>query len=259
MVNPIQRRPKMSQAFTLIELLVVISIISLLVSILLPALAAARVSAQATQSLANVRQITFAFHAYGADNKSQLPYSNWDSRSTSQAPWAVRLTGIPSIGPFTVRTGTPYINTPHIFWSPARLRLGGYPATTGNPNDVRWDYTGYGVNQYGVMPRELDSTGTVAPINLDHARNKPLSKLLMLAESFRPSQLPAIDGRFDLVASASGIYCYRGVAVRSYVDGHATQRDPIDLLWRVTGRGGYDGVWTSTAATARNPEPYYRQ
>lgn len=57
-------------AFTLIELLVVISVISLLVGILLPALASAKKAAQASQCLSSVRQFAIGMQAFSTDNKS---------------------------------------------------------------------------------------------------------------------------------------------------------------------------------------------
>lgn len=59
--------------FTLIELLVVISIIALLVEVLLPALGAARRSAQNMQYLSNLKQIGRGVWAYSYENNDLLP------------------------------------------------------------------------------------------------------------------------------------------------------------------------------------------
>ncbi|MFN8729191.1 MAG: type II secretion system protein, partial [Planctomyces sp.] len=59
--------------FTLIELLVVIFIISLLVSILLPSLAAVRNEARRIRCAANLRSFGQSFQLYMNDNKEVLP------------------------------------------------------------------------------------------------------------------------------------------------------------------------------------------
>jgi len=89
-------KQKPVRGFTLIELLTVISIISLLVAILLPALSAARASAMQIQCLGNQRQIGITLEAYRADSKGHYPLggthmtpggapfaSGWDAYGTT--------------------------------------------------------------------------------------------------------------------------------------------------------------------------------
>ncbi|HEX2973046.1 MAG TPA: prepilin-type N-terminal cleavage/methylation domain-containing protein [Tepidisphaeraceae bacterium] len=63
-------RPK---AFTLVELLVVLALLTLLIAILLPALKAARRSAERVLCTANMKQIGQAFLYYAHDNQGWLP------------------------------------------------------------------------------------------------------------------------------------------------------------------------------------------
>lgn len=64
---------KKNQGFTLIELLVVISIIALLIGILLPALGAARRSANRIANSNNVRSILQGLAVYAEANSNRLP------------------------------------------------------------------------------------------------------------------------------------------------------------------------------------------
>ena len=66
----------LNRAFTLIELLVVISIISLLIAVLLPALASARKSGQAISCASSLRQIGIAGFAYTNDYDGYFPIVN---------------------------------------------------------------------------------------------------------------------------------------------------------------------------------------
>ncbi len=69
--------PRSRRAFTLIELLVVISIVALLVSILLPALARAREAAVNTQCQAQFRQLGLIWHVYLENNQYFMPDNSW--------------------------------------------------------------------------------------------------------------------------------------------------------------------------------------
>jgi len=67
-------RGRASQAFTLVELLVVIGIIAVLIGILLPALSAARQSAQTVACSSNMRQVYTAARNYATEYKDSLPF-----------------------------------------------------------------------------------------------------------------------------------------------------------------------------------------
>lgn len=72
MTRPIHR------GFSLIELLVVISIISLLIALLLPALGTARATADTLSCLAKLKDLGFANTQYATDNNSALPLAAYD-------------------------------------------------------------------------------------------------------------------------------------------------------------------------------------
>ena len=65
-------------AFTLVELLVVIGIIAVLISILLPALSAARKAAMSVQCMSNIRQLLTGCAMYANENQGHWPAGSDD-------------------------------------------------------------------------------------------------------------------------------------------------------------------------------------
>jgi prepilin-type processing-associated H-X9-DG protein len=98
------RRVRSPTAFSLVELLVVIGIIAVLISILLPTLAAAREDAKTVQCLSNLRQLALAAETYIQVSHGSYPLaydaeSDWDFQVT---PTGV-IPGILWLGKGTLR------------------------------------------------------------------------------------------------------------------------------------------------------------
>ena len=89
-----------TRAFTLIELLVTISIITILIGVLLPALAAARASAWETQCRVNLRQTATAQVLYANDHGLLSTLWNPDDNSFSESG------GEPDVSPLTDYVGS---------------------------------------------------------------------------------------------------------------------------------------------------------
>jgi len=83
------------RGFTLVELIVVISVISLLMAIILPALSGAKRQAKAVVSMSNQRQVTAAINLFASGNNERYPESVATIGFGSNWNWTdpTRLTG----------------------------------------------------------------------------------------------------------------------------------------------------------------------
>jgi prepilin-type N-terminal cleavage/methylation domain-containing protein/prepilin-type processing-associated H-X9-DG protein len=83
--NDMTRTRKPKHAFTLIELLVVVSIISLLISILMPSLSRARDQSKGVHCLARLGDMARAFAAYENDSEDILPPAAWSPSTENES------------------------------------------------------------------------------------------------------------------------------------------------------------------------------
>lgn len=162
---------KSFSAFTLIELLVVISIVSLLIAILLPALRKARDSARSAMCLTNMRQMGIATSIYYNDWNGWYPRAGRDSNNPlDHLAMTMGIMGydhvvphLPSVAeaPTTVQTSDVYYTKPG---GGMAMNFQGLPTTVketsifrcpmqpevGSPYEViqRSNFGQYGYNQH---------------------------------------------------------------------------------------------------------------
>lgn len=147
---------KKHRGFTLIELLVVISIISLLISILLPALSLARKSAQNIMCANHLRQLHLGYTLYMQDHKGThiVSWGNWkDSSNKNKGFWYNALLGHGYANGSTITVhggaGANYIGNFQILACPSDSPYTAWP-TAHNDKQMGYGYLALSVWKYNA-------------------------------------------------------------------------------------------------------------
>jgi len=195
---------------------VVIAIISILVSIMLPALRSAKEIAQTTICLTNLRQIGLAKQMYLTDhNGAYIPW-NVEGMHYSHWNWA-----------WTLKSAD-YIGSPALYKCPTCKDMLSYIYTNGvedvenRPNTIsRYNWIAYGYNYYyiGSSYRLKGSAGLYEPAHESDIHNP--SETLLVADQWNGS----VGGQQLINDNGTGILLihdrHKGAAGTVWADGHA--------------------------------------
>jgi prepilin-type N-terminal cleavage/methylation domain-containing protein/prepilin-type processing-associated H-X9-DG protein len=222
---PTQATRSTRSAFTLIELLVVISIIALLISILLPALRAARESGRAIACASNQRQVVIGFHHYADDHRDALVYTvyRWPGMGANEF-WTHAL-----------RQYVGVTLPPHGTVKPR----GVYECPTSQRFSDGSSHANFGKNAR-LSPSWI-STGTQEAVKHRYSQKAP-SGTYMLADTGHLQTPPhsserGLTPRFLDPAEPEAAYIHQGRLNLTFLDGHVQRVSGDDVVHTGNGVG----------------------
>jgi prepilin-type N-terminal cleavage/methylation domain-containing protein/prepilin-type processing-associated H-X9-DG protein len=214
-------------AFTLVEVLVVITILSLLMAIMLPAMGKAREQGRRTLCMSNLRQMVLAAQTYTQTNDEYYPVAHYRKKTdTAKFEYCWDFTTIQDrkTGEVKVVSG--------LLWQGQEVeKIQQCPSFKGDSNTKHDPYTGYNYNTSYIGHGEGESIETPAKVNQVRKPDKCAlfgdGQWRGGANKFMRAPLPW-DGDKDNSLKAAGTQGYRHNKMTNvgWCDGHiSSQKD----------------------------------
>ncbi len=253
-----------TRGFTLIELLVVISIIALLVGILLPALGAARKTAQRVQCASRMRQVNLAMISYAEDAKGEFPPNTikfipgqglvsgfwYDKDRIGQYIPGFEEAGTGSIGGGVLACPADEEGVARTYAVNVLTGANAAPDRRVSIKSVKRTSNMLLFSESWAF--EVDPNGSIFAHSEIGGQPLPFKPATWFGYNGNVNHKPGIVAKFGDVKSMIRYSLHGGAsdeefggeANMSYMDGHVVSKSPGDLVNTSTGKSTYDTLWS---------------